>query len=91
MIMNARRSQQVICGDATPRGRSRSRHLDLYTRVDFWRTEEKTRPELLPPGGGRLALGIRLMETRSRNKDDKLSIEPGQLHLDGDAYVRLVS
>jgi hypothetical protein len=50
----------------------------LYA-VDFWRTEEKIRSELLPPAAADCAVGVRLMETRSRNEDDKPSTEPGQL------------
>src|SRR5450631_3590804 len=51
----------------------------LYA-VDFRRTEEKIRPERLPPAAADCAWGVRWMETRSRNEDDKLSTEPGQLH-----------
>src|SRR5450631_2953845 len=50
----------------------------LYA-VDFRRTEEKIRPERLPPAAADCAWGVRWMETRSRNEDDKLSTEPGQL------------
>jgi hypothetical protein len=79
MIMNAKPSQHGICGDTNAKGRARSRRLELYTRSIFGRTEEKIRPELLPPATADCAWGVRLMETRSRNEDDKLSTEPGQL------------
>jgi hypothetical protein len=46
---------------------------------------------LLTPGWlmGDCAWGVRLTETRSRNDDDKLSTEPGQLHPAG--YQRALS
>ena len=57
----------------------------LYA-VDFWRSEEKIRPERLPPAAADCAVSVRLMETRSRNEDDKLSTEPGQLHYGSSLY-----
>jgi tetratricopeptide (TPR) repeat protein len=76
--MNAKHSQGGIYLGTNARGRSRSRHLELYTRSIFGGLKKKY-PELLPPAAADCTWGIRLMETRSRNEDDKLSTEPGQL------------
>ena len=81
MIMNAKPSQRGICGDAKAGGRARSRRLELYTRSIFGGLKKKSARSLLPPAAADCAWGVRLMETRSRNEDDKLSTEPGQLHL----------
>jgi hypothetical protein len=80
MITTVQPAQHGISGDTKARGRARSRRLELYARSIFGRTEDKIRPELLPPAPADCAWGVRLMETRSRNEDDKLSTEPGQLH-----------
>ena len=80
MIMNAKLSQREIFGDTNARGQSRSRLLELYTRMIFDGLKKKIRSELLPPAAADCAVGVRSMETRSRNEDDKLSTEPGQLH-----------
>jgi len=79
MIMNAQPSQHGISGDTKARGRARSRRLELYTRSIFGGLKKKIGPELLPPAAADCAWGVRLMETRSRNEDDKLSTELGQL------------
>jgi hypothetical protein len=81
MIINAKPSQRGICGDANVRGRARSRRLELYTRSIFGGLKKTIRSEPLPPAAADCAWGVRLMETRSRNEDDKLSTEPGQLQI----------
>jgi hypothetical protein len=42
-------------------------------------SEVRIGSELLPPAAADGARGVRLMETRSENEDEKLSTEPGQL------------
>jgi hypothetical protein len=79
MIMNAQVSLLEICGDAKAQGSSEISAPGALYAVDFRRTGEKIRPELLPPAAADCAWGVRLMETRSRSEDDKLSIEPGHL------------
>lgn len=79
MIMSAKRLQHEISGDADARGQSRSPLLQLYTRSIFPGPKKKS-AELLPPAAADRAVGVRWMETRSRNEDEKLSTEPGQLH-----------
>ena len=79
MIMNAKPLPSEISGDASARGRSRSRRLELYRQSIFGGPKKKTRSELLPPAAADRAGGVRLMETRLRNEDEKLSTEPGQL------------
>ena len=60
MIMNAKPLQRGIC-----RGYQRQGSIEISApgalyAVDFWRTEEKIRPELLPPVGGRPRLGCKI-------------------------------
>jgi hypothetical protein len=78
MIMNAKPPQREIYGDTNARGRSRSPVLELYTQSIFCGPKKKS-AELLPPAAPDRAVGVGLMETRSRNEDKKLSTEPGQL------------
>lgn len=69
MIMNAKKSQREIGGDTNARGRARSRRLELYRRSIFGKTEEKIRPELLPPGDRpRLACKIDEDEIKKRRR-----------------------
>jgi hypothetical protein len=77
MTMNAKPSQRGICGDSKGQGSSEISAPGALYAIDFRRTEEKI-PELLPPAAADCVWGVRLMETRSRNEDDKLSTEPGQ-------------
>lgn len=79
MITNAKQSAREICGDTTAQGPIEISAPGALYAVDFWRTEEKMRSELLPPAAADRAWGVRLMETGSRSEDDKLSTEPGQL------------
>jgi hypothetical protein len=79
MIPKDQSSLHEICGHAKARGRARSRHLALYTRSIFRELKKKLARRLLPPAAADCAVGVRLMETISRNEDDKLSTEPGQL------------
>lgn len=78
MITNAKSSQREIFGDTNARGQSRSRLLELYTRMIF-DGPHKNRSELLPPAAADCAEGVRSMETQSINEDDNLSTESGQL------------
>jgi hypothetical protein len=78
VIMIAKQLQREISGDADARGQSRSPLLELYTRSIFRGLKRKS-TELLPPAAADRAVGVRWMETRLRNKDEKLSTEPGQL------------
>jgi hypothetical protein len=82
MIMNAQPSLRQICGDAKARGRARSRYLELYTRSIFGGLKKKSARSFCRLAAADRAWGVRLMQTRSRNEYDKLSIEPGQLQND---------
>jgi hypothetical protein len=80
MIMNAKPSQRGNCEDTNARGRARSRRLELYTRSIFGGLKKKSAKSFCRLRRQTALGGVRLMETRSRSEDDKLSIEPGQLH-----------
>jgi hypothetical protein len=79
MIMNAKPLQRGICGDTNARGRARSRRLELYTQSIFGGLRKKSSQSFCRLRRQTALGGVRLMETRSRNEDDKLSTEPGQL------------
>ncbi len=78
MIMNAQPLQYGIYWDTNTRGRTRSPVLKLYTQTVFGEAKN-SRPGLLPPAAADRAVGVRLMETRSRREDEKLSTETGQV------------
>jgi hypothetical protein len=67
MIINAQPSLREICRHAKGQGPSEISAPGALYAVDFLRTEEKIRPELLPPAAADCAWGVRLMETRSIN------------------------
>lgn len=79
MIMNAKPSLRAISGDAKAQGSIEISAPGALYAVDFWRTEEKIRSELLPPAAADRACYGKCLKTMSRNEDDKLSTEPGQL------------
>jgi hypothetical protein len=79
--VNVEMLQRLVLGDTKPRGQARSPLLEPYTRSIFCGLNQKIPYELLPAlRAVRLRL-VRSMKTRSRNEDDKLSTEPGQLHV----------
>jgi hypothetical protein len=79
VIINAKPMLREISGDAKARGRSRSRRLELYTRSIFGGLKRKYAQSFCRLAAPDRAWGVGLMQTRSRNEDDKLSTEPGQL------------
>jgi hypothetical protein len=78
MIMNAQPSQMEFPGIPAPGSIEIAVPGALYAD-GFRRSEEKIRSDFLPPAAADCAWGVGWVETRSRNEDEKLSTEPGQL------------
>jgi hypothetical protein len=60
MIMNAKPSLRAISGDAKAQGSIEISAPGALYAVDFWRTEEKIRSELLPPAAADPRLGYKI-------------------------------
>ena len=80
MIMNAKLLLQENWRDTNARGRARSPLLELYTWSIFGGLKRKSAQSFCRLRRQTALGGVRLIETISRNEDDKLSTEPGQLH-----------